>query len=139
MTPTEDADRLPNLPDERPRRGTQAAATTFIVLLLALFVLGAGWLLYQSYRETYEGIRLRAEAHSKVVAAHVEWITATARQVLLRIDNSLGPDIATLPVSEVESLRAAVDALPGGALIYVVLGDGTTVLTTETADLLVSQ
>jgi two-component sensor histidine kinase len=131
VTPTADAGHPRKKSNERPRRVTQAAATSFIALLLVLFVLGAGWLLYQSYRETYEGVRLTAEAHSKVVAANVEWVTATARQVLLRIDNSLGQDLATLPASEISSLRAAVDALPGGALIYVVRADGTTVLTTD--------
>lgn len=66
MTAPADGGSLGKTPNERPRRVTQAAATSYISLPLALFLLGAFWLLEQSYRETYEGIRLTSDAHSKV-------------------------------------------------------------------------
>jgi len=70
----------PPAPRQVPRRTVHSAVTA---LLIVLFSAGAGWLLWQSYRETQDSVRLKATAYSNVVATNVEWVMAKARQVQL--------------------------------------------------------
>jgi two-component system, sensor histidine kinase PdtaS len=121
----------PSVPRPATRRTAQSAVAAMLSLLVVVFMAGAGWLLWQSYRQAEDSIRLKATAFSSVVAANVEWVTATARQVLRRVDDSIGPNLSSLQDSEVDKLRDAVAALPGGARVYVVKADGETVLTTD--------
>lgn len=106
-------------------------AITMILLLLAVFVIGTGWLVWRGYGETRDRASAAARSAAQVVATNAEWIVETSRQVLLRVDNSLDAELELLPHVAPDSLATAVASLPGGARVYVVAADGSTKVTTD--------
>lgn len=117
--------------DERPRVRPQLVAGALIVVLLALLVSGVSFLFWKNYNDTREDVRFRATSASQVVSANVTWALETARQVLRRVDDSLGLDIST-PLANAEGkLAEAISTLPGSVKVYVVDAAGKTLLTTD--------
>src|SRR5687767_5017590 len=81
-------------PDKVSCRRTGAIRTQTIILsLMAVFMavfVGLGvYQLYQSSADAENGIRLEAQSGARIVAANVEWVMETARQVLRRVDDSI--------------------------------------------------
>jgi len=109
----------------------QFAAIGLILLLLACLAAGAGYLFWRSYQDARAGLAMRADSGSQVVSANVGWALETVRQILQRVDESLGPDLATPAPDVEEKLASSVAALPGSVKVYVVDAEGRTRLTTD--------
>lgn len=120
-----------NADDERVRVRPQLVAGALIVVLLALLVVGVSFLFWKNYNDTREDVRFRATSASQVVSANVTWALETARQVLRRVDDSLGLDISTPPADAEGKLAEAISTLPGSVKVYVVDAAGRTLLTTD--------
>lgn len=120
-----------NADDERVRVRPQLVAGALIVVLLALLVVGVSFLFWKNYNDTREDVRFRATSASQVVSANVTWALETARQVLRRVDDSLGLDISTPPADAEGKLAEAISTLPGSVKVYVVDAEGRTLLTTD--------
>ena len=58
---------------------THALTIGLILLLLATFVIGVGFLIWRGYGETLDRTSQQATSSSQVVAANAEWILQTAR------------------------------------------------------------
>lgn len=106
-------------------------ATASIITLLLLIGLGTGFLLWRSYDATREQVRQSASSSSQVVAANIKWAVETARQLLRRVDDSLGADLTAPPPEAADQLSGAIATLPGEVKVYVVDAGGTTRLTTD--------
>ncbi len=102
-----------------------------IVALLLVLIGGTGYLLTASYFDTRRAAHDHAASSSQVVSANVKWAFETARQALLRVDDTLGPEISTPPPGAADQLKQAISTLPGQPRIYVVDAAGTTSLTTD--------
>jgi len=103
-----------------------------IALIVALFVLCGlvlGYSAYSGWREATIRANERAAAASQVVATNARWIVELSQQALRRIDEALGPNLTSS--GAVRDMRAAVVSLPGIVKAYVVLADGTTILSTD--------
>lgn len=118
-------------PVAAPRFRADSLAIALIVVLVFGFLAGVGALIWREYQSTTDETRLRASSASQVVAANLGWAIETARQVLRRVDESLGPDLATPPGGAEARLEEAISDLPGGPRLYVVAASGTTLLTTD--------
>ena len=106
-------------------------AIGLIVLLLGFVAAGTAYLVWKSYEDTRETIRQQAASASQVVSANVQWALEAARQVLRRVDDSVGVDL-TAPAADAETrLADAIATLPGSVKVYVVDAGGTTRLTTD--------
>jgi len=102
-----------------------------MLALLLVLVAGTAYLLTSSYYETRSAVHDDAASSSQVVAANARWAFETARQTLLRVDDTLGPDISAPPPGAAGQLKEAIATLPGQPRIYVVDAAGTTSLTTD--------
>lgn len=102
-----------------------------ILALLLVLIGGTAYLLTSSYFDTRREVHDDASSSSQVVAANIKWAFETARQTLLRIDDTLGPDISAPPAGAADRLKEAISTLPGQPRIYVVDAAGTTSLTTD--------
>jgi len=87
--------------------------------------------LYQSYADAENDVRLEAQSGARVVAANVEWMVETARQVLRRVDDSIDDPEDALPSDAAGRLAEAVASIPGRPKVYVVDAAGQTLLTTD--------
>lgn len=74
---------------------------------------------------------MRADSGSQVVSANVAWAMETVRQILQRVDESLGPDLSLSPHHAEGKLAQSVASLPGSVKLYVVDAEGETRLTTD--------
>lgn len=101
------------------------------MLLLACLAAGAGYLFWRNYQDAREGLATRADSGSQVVSANVSWAMETVRQILQRVDESLGPDLSLSPHHGQDKLAQSVASLPGSVKLYVVDADGETRLTTD--------
>lgn len=99
----------------------------FVAVFLGLGV----YQLYQSYAEAENNTRLEAQSGARVVAANVEWVVETARQVLRRVDDSIDDPEDALPSDAASKLTEAVASIPGKPKVYVVDAAGQTLLTTD--------
>jgi PAS domain S-box-containing protein len=121
--------------DAKPRHAgglkPQFAAIGLIVLLLACLAGGAAYLFWKNYQDARQGLVVRADSGSQVVAANVGWAMETVRQILQRVDESLGPDLSLAPHHAEDKLAQSVASLPGSVKLYVVDADGQTRLTTD--------
>ncbi|MBL8893081.1 MAG: PAS domain-containing protein [Rhizobiales bacterium] len=107
------------------------AAIGLILLLLACLAAGAAYLFWKNYQDARAQLAARADSGSQVVSAHVGWALETVRQILQRVDESLGPDLS-VPAPDAEAkLAQSVATLPGSLKVYVVDADGATRLTTD--------
>ncbi|HET7716798.1 MAG TPA: PAS domain-containing protein [Bauldia sp.] len=106
-------------------------AIGLIALLLVFVAAGAGFLFWKIYRDTETAARNKAASASQVVSVNVGWALETARQVLERVDNSFGDDLASPTNDSKAKLAEAVSTLPGSVKVYVVDAGGTTRLTTD--------
>jgi len=102
-----------------------------ICALLAVLIGGTTYLLSASYSEARRGVEDHASSSSQVVAANVQWAFETARQTLLRVDDTVGADISSPPLGAADQLKQAIATLPGQPKIYVVDASGATSLTTD--------
>lgn len=102
-----------------------------IVVLLVTVAIGAGVIFWQSYNEARRASQNQVDSAAQVVAANAAWLIVTARQVLGRVDDIVGPDLATVDPDAVGRLREATSTLPGNVKLYVVGADGITRLTTD--------
>ena len=109
----------------------QVVAIGLIALLLVFVAAGAGYLFWKNYQDTRAAVRSQAASASQVVSANVGWALETARQVLERVDNSLGADLTSPASDSAARLTEAVSTLPGAVKVYVVDAGGTTRLTTD--------
>lgn len=99
----------------------------FVAVFLGLGV----YQLYQSSADAENGIRLEAQSGARIVAANVEWVMETARQVLRRVDDSIDDPEDALPGDAAGKLAEAVASIPGHPKVYVVDAAGQTLLTTD--------
>lgn len=106
-------------------------AIGLIVVLLITVAIGAGILFWQSYKEARRASQNQVDSASQVVAANAAWLIVTARQMLDRVDEIVGPDLAAGDAGTVDRLREAAALLPGNVKVYVVGADGVTRLTTD--------
>jgi PAS domain S-box-containing protein len=106
-------------------------AIGLIALLLLCVAAGASYLFWSSYRDTSDATVARAMAASQVVSTNVGWASETARLILQRVDDTLGPDLSKPPAELAKDIGDAIVALPGHMKLYVVDAGGTTRLTTD--------
>lgn len=99
--------------------------------MLAAATAAGGLQLWQSHQDAQASVRQRAQSGAQVVAANVEWVVETARQVLKRVDDSL-PDVGPgLHDDATEKLAEAVSSIPGDPKVYVVDENAETIMTTD--------
>lgn len=119
---------------DSPRPGTAtSAALVLILVLIVLFACVGGYLLLQSYRDTYARVEARAQGAAQVVAVNAQWTFETARQALVRIDDALGAVLSVNP-TVTGNIHDAVGGLPGNVMTYVVDAEGNTRFT-DSADI----
>lgn len=107
-----------------PRLGTAtSAALVLILVLIALFACVGGFLLLQSYRDSYGRVEARAHGAAQVVAVNAQWTLETAHQALVRIDDALG-EMLSVDSTVTGNIHDAVDGLPGNVMTYVADADG---------------
>lgn len=107
-----------------------AAGAIIIAMFTSLVILLSLWLV-TSYQDAVRRTEERAVAASKIVATNVSWLDSLARQSLRRIDETLGPDIATTAGDEVRNINETVAGLPGQGKAYVVDRAGRTLYSTD--------
>ncbi len=106
-------------------------AIASIFVLLIVLVGGTVFLLFSSYADTRKSIHDHADSASQVVAANVKWAFESARQTLLRVDDTVGDDVSSPPPEAAGRLKDAISTLPGDVKVYVVDANGVTRLTTD--------
>lgn len=110
---------------------TGVLATALVVLFLAFFLGGTAFVIVNAYQTANQVARIRAISSAEVVAANVEWVAETSRQLLQRVDNFVGPSLDALPADALGFLEESISTLPGSPRIYLVGADGNTRLTTD--------
>ncbi|MEO5806148.1 PAS domain-containing protein [Devosia sp.] len=106
-------------------------ASGLIVLLLAFIATGSAYLFWRNYQDTYASVQNHANSASQVVSTNVQWAFESARQILRRVDDSIGPDLTAPGPQAAAKLAEAVATLPGAVKVYVVDASGKTQLTTD--------
>jgi len=109
----------------------QVVVLVLVGTLLAGATAAAGLQLWQSHEDAQASVQQRAQSGAQLVAANVEWVIETARQVLKRVDDSLPEVRPGLSEDAAARLATAVSTIPGDPKVYVVDADGETVLTTD--------
>jgi two-component sensor histidine kinase len=110
---------------------TVNAAIVLIVVLFGLFVVILGYSTMRARDNAEARAHDRAAAASQVVAINTKWIVELAWQALRRVDEALGPVIASGTGSTVRDMREATTNLPGTVKIYVVDANGRTLFSTD--------
>lgn len=131
MRQAQDANELEQERSDARLPRADKLATGLIILLLVFFIAGTALLIWRSYGETRDRIGDQAGMSAQVVATNIEWVMESARQVLRRVDDTMGDDFTALPDNAAQILSDAVATLPGKPKIYVVDSTGQTLLTTD--------